>query len=386
VSRSPEGLVLDPEARYADVVFVAPEFGDLSKRLAALLSNDGSDSVSTWFYSESTFEKARFVPITRLLRGLCQLLPLRRQSRALVENTICALRFDRKRFDSEIVSSLSNLRCRHLILVKPMLLSDAAAQQIVERSGASDLTVILWDALWRTPTVEPHLLRASRVFTTEQEDVSGIKNGFYLGLPESDCSTSEEGDNAYNVNAAIGDFPTFFTCGSWSVDRFVAAVRLRCSVRKIGGKPNFHLVTQNWFAIAAGRALGFHSRELDPAEYRRQISVCDVLVDLGRVGQSSPSDRLNDARTLRRTLLSTNRTLTAIGDPVVTTKDGFDAAVRRCVEIARSGETGPLWSENEKNGSCIPSGVTWAETVLSPPSQKRDVSQGLASVRRRFAS
>jgi hypothetical protein len=363
-----------------DVCFVAPEFGRLSQNLEAALTRGGQTSVSTHLFAESEFERKGFVPLTRGIRAAHQVLPLRESIRMRAEKIICALRFDSRKFEKRIMKSVAGVKCRHLVVVKPMLFSEEGFRQLVDQVEASEVTVILWDAIWRTPTVLRAATIADRVFTSEFDDSLQLPTSRYLGLPAErfgagsfEPSNAEpsnaESSNAEPSNAERNNAErngTFFACGAWSADRFLAALRLRRHLGQQGMRFRFHLVTSNRVVARLGSLAGFESSALGADDYARAVQACGVLVDLGRTGQSSPSERLRDAEKAKVPLLTTNVALARLGDPVVTTADGILPAVFACKTLLRSStnQIGALWEENKNVKAVSPTREEWADEVL----------------------
>jgi hypothetical protein len=352
--------------RHVDVLFMTPEFGDLSERLSAALTNLGLNRTACRSFREAAFERRGFVPLTRVLRFAAQVFPLGRRVRAILEGLICVLRFDRARSECEIMDSVKELRCRHLVIVKPMLFTPASFQRLIEQVGASEVTVVLWDALWRTPTITSLLKFANRVFTTEVEDLQYLPScATYLGLPVRDVHSDASEMVVNEDKDSPLDTEVFFTCSAWSVDRFLVAMRLRHHIRDCGAEFQIHLVTPNRLLAWIGRFVGFNPSPMSPEQYSDATSKCSVLVDLGRVGQSSPSERLQDARRANLPLLSANASLSMIGEPIVTFVQGVSFAVWRTRALARlqPKQREVLWNLNPNLPDRFLSEFLWASVV-----------------------
>jgi hypothetical protein len=350
------------------VLMVLPVFGQLSEQITEELDRAcRADSTSTVIsYCEADYERPVGRSVGRVVRAMCGLLPVRIARREQIELLVCRLRFKRGAFVRDLRSAIPAISYDHLVLVKPMLLDETDVVEIRQSAGVHRITVVLWDALWRTPTIRPILSLAASCFTTELTD-AGDKLEL-LSVPSVGCKGSGETGTFSTARPSVINY---FFCGSWSVERFFEAVRLRKSLRQrsspMASKLDVHLVTNSRLLKQVGRRFGFHSERLSAEENRTRTQVCDVLVDLGRSGQSSPSERLGAAADAGAILLSTNVLAERVGFPMVCLRPSSESAIARCERELGAHDRSDvqrLWFRNSVAASLLVSGPQWAATVL----------------------
>jgi hypothetical protein len=348
----------------SSVLVVLPSFGQLSEQLTDELHGAcGADSTNTIIvFRESDYERSVGRFVSRLIRAVCGFMRLPIAMRERAEVLVHHLRFDQNAFVAELRSTIGTRTYNHIVLMKPMLLDEASFLAILRSSEAHRVTVVLWDALWRTPSIRSLLPLVTTCFTTEPSDVG--RRVTLLSVPTKVGSDkSELGASPTNRLSC----PSYFFCGSWSVERFTEAVRLRRSLKRHSSHLCVHLVTGSRILKFLGGRFGFHAESLSPEENRSHTQRCDVLIDLGRIGQSSPSERLAAAAEGGALLLTTNELAERVGFPMVRLRPSIDAAVLHCERQLRLHDRASiqqLWSGNEEAKSLLVSGPRWAEAVL----------------------
>jgi hypothetical protein len=348
----------------SSVLVVLPSFGQLSEQLTDELHGAcRADFTSTIIgFQESDYERSVGRLLSRIIRVVCGLLRLPIATRERAEELVQRLRFDQTAFVYDLRSIIGTRTYDHIVLVKPMLLNEPSLAAILRSSEAHRVTVVLWDALWRTPSIRRILPLATTCFTTEPSDVGGCL--VLLSVPTIvDSNKSEFAPHPTNRMLR----PSYFFCGSWSVERFIEAVRLRRRLNRDRSHLCVHLVTGNRILKFLGGCFGFHAESLSPDENRALTRRCDVLIDLGRVGQSSPSERLAAAANAGALLLTTNELAERVGFPMIHLRPSIDAAVLQCESQLRQHDRASiqrLWSRNEEAKSLLVSGPCWAKAVL----------------------
>jgi hypothetical protein len=278
----------------------------------------------------------------------------------------------------------------HLVLVKPMFLRTKDLEALRQRLNAQRVTIFLWDAIWRTPSIT-NLAGNAKVFSTEPADCETF--GFtLLPVPSLDehenfgsakgPTNTAKGGSTPAIETSISERPIrLFFCGSWSVDRLLAARRLLAAIRSHQNTPSkqsvgattgrqfaceLHLVTTSWLAARLNRSVSANSSSLTNAEYEGCIESCDVLLDFGRAGQSSPSERLSAAAKSGKILLSTNVQLERLGFPVlaVTSRDWIDALAYCERKIRDNVAVRQAWETNPAARKFSITGKEWASSVL----------------------
>jgi hypothetical protein len=129
---------------------------------------------------------------------------------------------------------------------------------------------------------------------------------------------------------------------------------------------DIHRVTTNkavsWFT----QAFGLKTSPLDGATYDHLVASCDVLLDLGRSGQSSPSQRLAEGIEHGKMVLTTNRYLENIGFPFVSIgSGGWNQGLLQCQRAIIDGTPIELsWATNSGAQSFLTTTTDWAHQVL----------------------
>jgi hypothetical protein len=168
-----------PDPSKQTVVVIGPKFGTASQAIDEAIRNQvGDENVQSFWYEESAFERPVGRFLSRLVRVMTQVLPLPEPVRSATERFIGAVRF--RRVDSvkdQLAWAGSLDPVDHLVLVKPMFLRASDLAQLRQTLKAASITIVLWDALWRTPSTGS-LLSGARVFSTEPTDCQSF--GFTL--------------------------------------------------------------------------------------------------------------------------------------------------------------------------------------------------------------
>ncbi len=377
------------------VTIIGPKFGTASQAIDKTVRNHmGDENVHALWYEESRFERRTGRFVGRLIRVALQVLPLPPKVRSRAERFIGAIRFRRRDSIAEQMAWAGLIGpADHLLLVKPMFLRPDDLVALRRSVGAATVTIVLWDALWRTPSVS-ELIDGESVFSTEPTDCK--MHGFnFLPVPPLELHQDLELKAGSNALTTGGILPTpetsnldrpirMFFCGSWSFDRWLEARRLMTAVRSLENdvskyevgeshSPHFicelHLVTANKLAAwltASAQAL---STPLSAVRYEEGVARCDVLLDLGRTGQSSPSERLDTAVRNGKILASTNPHLEHLGFPVVPIKrHGWVEALEICELALRTKTPIPQsWDTNATASAFVITPEDWANTVFRSP-------------------
>jgi hypothetical protein len=145
--------VISAEANPLTMAVVGPAFGAASRQVeGALTSRHQAGEVRFFWYEEAAFERRIGRWIGRLLRVLSQVLPLAQSTRREIERLVFRVRFDRLAAVRSIRTWLDDVgKVDHLLLIKPCFLVARDLQEIREKASAH-VSIVLWDALWRTPT------------------------------------------------------------------------------------------------------------------------------------------------------------------------------------------------------------------------------------------
>jgi hypothetical protein len=348
------------------VLVIAPTFGSLTDRIILALTDVlGPENVRSIVYRESDFERRSGVFVSRILRMFVQSARVSQHRRAKLEMVISRVRFRNGDLAEDVLCRVDQTTCQHLVLVKPTYLDNESLAELVQRTGAERVSIVLWDALWRTPTIKPLLGVVDQVFSTEPVDAEKTACIQLLPIPAGGTrQVRKEQEGTDDQHSGV----QFFYCGSWSLDRFIAAVKFRQASRFTTSSAILHLVTGNPILVTMNRLLGFKSARLTEVENQRFQKHSDVLIDFGRIGQTSPSERMLDAKSNSTVLLTTNVAFAKSGAPIVFTADGFREAIDRSLELcahSRSKETiAKDWAEMPGLDRFFLSGSDWASTVL----------------------
>ena len=294
------------------IIFVAPEFAELSKRLVSALHVHTHSSVESFLYRETDYERRVGRLFGRLLHGIIQIATFPKPVCARLELIAGYLRFDRRKFEQDLDVFLVGRTCQHIIFVKPMLFRKTTYERTIEKVESRKSTIILWDALWRTPWIEALIPLAYQVFSTEIVTEHPALSSLPIPFPDAPCLSSSSGNHKERRGR-----PVFFFCGAWSADRVVNAVRVRRALRTIDAVFICHLVTDRRILRCLSKLLNMKSTSLSAEEHGVLVGASDVLVDLGRVQQTSPSDRLIVAQRAGLCLLTTNSAMRTLGGPIV---------------------------------------------------------------------
>ncbi len=341
------------------VALIGPSFGAASAHMAeALRSSPRVAELTEYWYDESIFEKpiGRFV--SRLLRVLADTFQLGPTNRQRVERISERIRFRRDHARSIIMEQIESMaEFDTLLLVKPMFLRSADADFLRQRAKGTQVIVVLWDALWRTPSIRQLAFGVDAVFTTEVSDCNALIA--HLPLP-------------FQVNDAVARRRErsrgegLFFCGAASLDRIRDSVAVKRAVTELGLVARIHLVTHNVVVGCLIRRLGFSSEAIGRSAYQSELRRCRVVLDLGRVGQGSPSERLADAVHHGKALVTSNPSLGVVGSPVVWipsfrgSKAELLAAVRKADELVLDDK----WEQNEAANALLVSYGEWVRRVL----------------------
>jgi hypothetical protein len=375
------------------VAIIGPKFGIASQAIdEAVRSFVGQENVESFWYEESRFERKIGRTLGRLVRVFFQAAPLSHKSRAAVERFVGAIRFRRScAAESQLDWAGSIGTADQLILVKPMFLRSADLQRVRESLQAKAVSIVLWDALWRTPTITK-LMPHSQVFSTEPTDCHAYGMTL-LHVPSAESELgSENHDSRSNQSATASshhdyspaiDRPTrLFFCGSWSLDRWLNARRLISAIRYLerdsagtlqeGPKKErfsceIHLVTSGRATSWLTQKSGIATRPLSVVCYDRGVAQCDVLLDLGRTGQSSPSERLAKGMRHSRIVISVNPHLKTVGFPLLNVDlDGWNSVLLRAEEaLAKNDPIAQCWRTNYAAQSFITTKREWVQKVLA---------------------
>ncbi len=375
------------------VAIIGPRFGTASQAIEAAVRNHvGDENVRSLWYEESAFERPLGRLVGRLVRVIVQALPLPQGARALSERFIGIIRFRRNEVvAAQLAWARSIGALDHLILVKPAFLKRADLQAIRQAVHAQAVSIVLWDARWRTPSIE-HLTQNAKVFSTEPTDCERYG---YSPLPVPPIKSAKSVvSSCSKENLTISPHSTVWTnidgplrvffCGSWSLDRWLAARNILTAARSIestiegdsvGLRPRrqvvceLHLVTTNWFTVWVSKLLPVQVKPLGVTDYEQSVERCDVLVDLGRAGQSSPSERLHSARRSGKLLLTANSSLKQLGFPVIVVENSnWYSALFSCVRVAHhDAQIEQAWDEQTGVDGFMVTSEVWANSVLALP-------------------
>ncbi len=392
-------MTLPPVACRRTVAVIGPKFGTASQAIdIAIRNHHGDDNVESLWYEEAEFERPLGRLVGRVVRLITQALPLPQKVRSASEWFVGTMRF--RRVDSvsgQLVFARSIAPIHHLVLVKPMFLRRRDLDELRLLSGATTVSIVLWDALWRTPSIR-YLMSGVRVFSTEPTDCQTF--GFTM-LPVPTLAARElvlndgpsepfvgQGEGEPGLKPSNSEQPIrLFFCGSWSIDRWLAARRLVAAVRSLeSGFANqasgesagrhficdLHLVTTNPLVACLTKSSSASSQSLSNAAYDKRVKQCDVLLDFGRKGQSSPSERLGMAARNGKLLLTTNSQLPSAGLPIVSIKEkGWIESLMSCERAIREGRAiRDLWEENASAAASVNTVEDWARVVFRSTSLK----------------
>lgn len=354
---------------HREVMLIGPRFGKLTGRLVdSFCTIYPADQVGSYLYEESAYERRIGVALSRFLRVVVQVLPCSTKIRRVVESFIGRVRFRGADMRADIMNATQNNTCTYLVLVKPTYLSPSAFSELRAALNARQASIVLWDALWRTPSIESLLAHADHTFTTEPSDVEGSALLQHLPVPMGpDFATLRSIPRLEKENRP----PNFYYCGSWGADRFVVAVRLSRAIRRIGASADFHLVTSSRLTRTLNTMLGFGSDPIAPELNMGLVAACDVLIDLGRAGQSSPSERLGDAIFADKVFLTSNVSLVEFGPPIVVVGKDPKQTISECIRLlkgdGRIGHVAKSWRSNSAVVHFCVSMEEWANRVLDSP-------------------
>ena len=340
------------------VAVVGPCFGSASAAVArALRLRPGCSLVAEHWYSEAAYERPVGRVASRVLRTSCELLGLSNRTRERVESVGLAWRLQRARAAMDIVEQVRSFgEVDVVVLIKPVFLQRADVEQIRSIVGGAMVVIILWDALWRTPGIRDLVPLVDAVFTTEPTDCGGgIRLLPVPGAPPSPSTFPVATD-------PVG--PALFFCGAASVARVVNAIALKREADRQGVGSQLVLVADNKLAARLIRSLGLAAEALDADEYHRALSRCVVVVDLGRTGQSSPSERLADAVLRTKPFLTANATFAGSSYPIVAVKRFRRAFLVDAVPQALAAGRDCSWVGSEEALRFVISPSEWAATVI----------------------
>lgn len=325
------------------VVIIGPKFGTASEATdMAIRNHAGNENVQSFWYEEAACERRIGRFIGRVIRVVSQAFPIPQRILSLLELVVGTLRFRRSAFVAEQLAwAHSKGPTDHLLLVKPMFLRRNDLFELRRALQVETISIVLWDALWRTPSIK-ELVHDASFFSTEPTDCEAY--GFTL-LPVPHPKRFSKHDPQHNhspmvsTEAALPNSSSpiakpvrMFFCGSWSLDRWLAARRLISAIRQLENgsstarskammEPRFdwdiHLVTTNKVVSWFTKLSGLKTTPVKDHAYSQSVAQCDVLLDLGRSGQSSPSERVAAGIEHGKVVLSTNPYLRSIGFPFI---------------------------------------------------------------------
>jgi hypothetical protein len=371
------------------VALIGPKFGTASQAIEAAARNHvGDENVQSLWYEESAFERPIGRFLGRLVRVMTQVLPLPKSARALCEQFIGVIRFRRKEAVAEQLAWAQSIgNADQLILVKPMFLRPEDLRTLCQLTRQKTVSIVLWDALWRTPSIKS-LIEDANVFSTEFTDC-GEHGITLLPLPSmqdpafestTDSSEVDQGTAQYLEDSTDINRPVrLLFCGSWSLDRWLAARRMAAAIKLLKENPGtseqtsnprftyrIHLVTANravsWFT----NRTGFKTDSLNSAEYSKLLSSCDVLLDFGRKGQSSPSERMAAGMKSNKIVVSSNKYFGEVGFPFICVKDNRWREALLWSEQATIDRL-PIktaWATNQAAESFTTTSEEWARQVM----------------------
>jgi hypothetical protein len=368
------------------VAVIGPRFGTASQAIeTAIRDHVGDENVQCLWYEESEFERKVGRLIGRLIRVVSQVLPLSNGLRSQLELFVGLIRFQRSAAAAQQLAWAQSCQTvDNLLLVKPMFLRQSDLLKLWESLEAKSVNIFLWDALWRTPSIN-NLVGNVHVFSTEPTDCQA--HGFtFLQVPratqllndsEGSPSRSKVAQPVQTNDPWHASKPVrLFFCGSWSLDRWLSARKMMSAIRQLekgSSSPRFvseiHLVTTNRVAGWFTRTSGFKTTPVDQRAYEQLVAQCDVLLDLGRLGQSSPSERVAAAIDHGKIVLSTNPHLKSIGFPAITVEsEGWEEGLQRCerAEVDQN-SLKAFWNTNQASRDFAISAEDWVEQVFSNP-------------------
>jgi hypothetical protein len=386
-----------------DFAIIGPSFGTASQRIEDAFRNADSASVTTrsdmprlvtHWYHESEYERFCGKWISRILRAMMQILRVSAKRQERVEGWITSVRFDHGRAKKDIhhwAANIGHARC--LVLVKPIFLTTEELDSLRVQLAAQRVVIIVWDALWRTPTIRPLVEFVDETFSTEPSDCSIAAKISYLPLPNFRVparmlqgddvalgaeSREEMGAESAATLATGADLKgQLFFCGSWSADRLIELAKLRRAARQYGIQTQFHLVTTNPAAALVTKMVGASPRGMPEYEYAHRAASSEVLVDLGRRHQSSPSERLDDARRYGRVLLTTNTALSVFGPPVFVVTDSVAKALATALAFAKTGKAARWWATNDVVSQHTIRDESWVEMVKGSKWSRATTVEGM---------
>jgi hypothetical protein len=201
---------------------------------------------------------------------------------------------------------------------------------------------------------------ADVTFSTEEADCKQHRSFQYLSLP-SLAPKAHHGVILAPPDSS--DRRSLFFCGSWSADRWLSARKLLQAARAANLTAEVHLVTANIVIAAVTKMIGASPSALSSTAYEACLARHGILVDLGRVGQQSPSERLGDAQRFCMVLLTTNASLN-VGEPVVVAApDSFASGLDQAISMIA--DCASLWESNAELERFSMSETDWAQAVCS---------------------
>lgn len=342
-------------------VLVLPKFGRLTDDIVEIVSAADPNTLYTYVYSESSYERKLARRPTQVLRSLVHLLPSVSMKR-LAERLIVKVRYRSNEMAVDLLEFCEGVHADHLIIVKPALLGPEEFARIRKRLGVQLTTIVLWDAMWRTPLVEALLPQAEAAFTTEPADVVRFPSLAELPVPRSQANSVVQCTGDERVS------PAFFGCASWSLDRFLAARKFVAAASCADIGFCVHLVTDRPLLKLLNRLSGIESDRLDVEENRRMVGGCEVHVDFGRRGQTSPSERLTDSAIAGVLLLTQNPWLAGAGYPVVDGRKSWVSGVvaaKALIGRETKHERANTWQDRSDLAPYLMSGSQWFEMLTS---------------------
>ncbi len=338
---------------------VIPRFGSLTEDVIDLVGQ-GADTLHTYVFDESVYERRLVRPLTQVVRSLTHLLPGTRVKRAF-ELLFAFGRFRTDEMVADLLRFCDRVRADHLIFIKPSFLSEEEFARVRSKLEAKVVTIVLWDAMWRTPRIAHLLPHADAVFTTEPSDVAVYPSMVELPLPRPLPKADGQRNDVQRT-------PVYFGCASWSLDRYLQARGFVAAVARCGVTYQVNLVTDRMLPELLNRFAGIDSARLEPEENWRLVQGCEVQVDFGRRGQTSPSERLVDSAMAGVLLLTRNPRLSGVGYPVVDASRSWAKGVASAQEsIGREskGDRVKSWQSRSELRRYFVSRVDWSAMVTS---------------------
>jgi hypothetical protein len=355
-------------------VLVIPEFGDLSDRMIKILSSENPEGLHTYLYRESTYERKKIRLVAQILRSVVHVLPLNDGLRSSFECRIAQVRFRQREMVRDLFEFAKGVEAEHLILVKPFYLREDSLGLVQRAIGARLVTLVLWDAIWRTPDIANLLPIVDKAFSTEPSDVARYPNLAELPTPKRLSEQSEASRSG--IGADPDQEIDFFSCASWSLDRFMAFRSIIRAVHETGNTFRFHLVTTNALLMGLNRFVGLNSERLSPDKHAAHVARCTVHVDVGRRGQSSPSERLAESADAGTLLVTGNPWVGSLGYPVVDASGGWSVGVRKAIEQwswHSPNERRECWYTSAAFQSHLMTTKQWADDLLSVEKASKNV-------------